>query len=395
MKTSRLPLLLLLALLQEHTAFLFQQQQRQRAVPTATTTKNRRGRRTVTLSPSYNKIQSRGGGGGASVTIADSAAHDDATTDENIGLQVSAQDAVQSVKSCIQMTFLSALADSVTFVPSLLLVVSSLAPAALTTNDDSLLTCLEVTFTAWKVYFAVQLKHVNQRVAPDGGKSLSKQIESSPEFIQTADLYFTKMGNLWRSSTAVVAVVSLAELYILSRSSSSSRDALLLILLAIPAVFGMCVTWTLRQTNDHLPLLQPSMDDDEKQTALVGNARRMIRNMGLCVGAILLRACVIPIRAWYMDGGSVKKVNELTSFPTPLGLAVLLLQLRWALWAVATEMQGRVDDVRQRVSTTSKQALFGAQVAFWSHLASVFKTEAIVKVLVFVGTQIILPLWKK
>lgn len=355
-------LLLLFVTAKELDAFLFKKQQSPQ-FPAAP----KRGRTLVSFSAVGNS--------------------DDTRQDADEALEASEQEAVQNVKSCIKMTFLSVLADAATLVSTR---VSVLEMENVSAADAYPAWLPDGIFVAWKVYLAVQMGRIVQRIAPQGGKALSKQFTAS-----TMNVLLGFMARVWLISAAVLAALSTAELTTMLSAGGGNT-----LWLAIPAVMGIVLAWTLRQTRDFSsPLLQPSnknKNNADETLVLVGNARRTIRNMGLAVAAILLRASVIPIRAWQMEGTWGKRINVLLSWPTPLGLAVLLLKLRSALWRVAAEIQQQGDDGNNNsVTVASKQDLFSAQAAFWGKLAHVFQTEVVFKTLALIVTQAILPNWKK
>ena len=356
-------LLLLFVTVKELDAYLSKKQQSPQ-FPTAP----RRGRKLVTFSAVGN--------------------NNDTGQDDDEALQASGQEAVQSVKSCINMTFLSVLADAATLVATRVSMLEMQDVPAAAAYPAWL---PDGIFMAWKVYLAVQMGRIVQRVAPQGGKALTEQFTAS-----TMNVLLGFMARVWLISAAVLAALNTTELTTMFSAGGGNT-----LLLAIPAVLSIVLAWTLRQTRDSSsPLLQSSnknKNNTDETLVLVGSARRTIRNMGVAVTAILLRASVIPIRAWQMEGTWGKRIKVLVNWPTPLGLAVLLLKLRSALWTVAAEIQQEGDDDKKNNSVTaaSKQALFSAQAAFWGKLAHVFQTEAVIKTLTLIVTQAILPNWKK
>jgi hypothetical protein len=212
--------------------------------------------------------------------------------------------------------------------------------------------------TVWKVGLAASL----YRVFTIYQKFINKKEEET--FFQPLYYICRTMSRLWREATWVLAFGCLADLVGLFQDTS-----LWVGVFAILIAGGGCF----RRVTDRETEVLATVDDLQSSAAA---ARRMgrvaARNMAYCTGALIVRASIIPLSAFYQTTWR-GRIKQILGLPTPVVTGALLWQLRKSFQAalVGATSLGLQPEV--------KNELFTAQRSFYSKLASTFKSEAIFK----------------
>ena len=126
---------------------------------------------------------------------------------------------------------------------------------------------------------------------------------------------------------------------------------------------------------------------------------RLVRNMALCVSALLLKGIIDTFIALKSDSGIVGKLLALSGVPTPIITALLLWSLRSKfLNFVTSTILKNTKDGSEDDDIVLAQNVFEAQSKFYEKVQSTFTSEVVIKILLwFVGAIVqpfLLPLFK-
>jgi hypothetical protein len=257
------------------------------------------------------------------------------------------REALSSIRVCCQTAAAAAVIDGIT------LNWSSLR------QGRSWKTLVDLLGTFWKVGIAVSLYRVFSLY--------QKYIKKKEEETLFQPIYFLckTMARLWLEASWFLAFGCFVDLFGLFQ-----EDFCWVGFFAILIVGGMCLSGVSdRETEE----LTGSVDDLEGAAAA---ARQMglvtSRNMALCTGALLVRASIIPLSAFYQTTWR-DRTRQILGLPSLVVTGALLWQLRKSF---LTALLGATSlDLKPEV----KKKLFEAQTSFYSNVAATFKSEAIFK----------------
>jgi hypothetical protein len=256
------------------------------------------------------------------------------------------KEALSSIRVCCQTAAVAAVIDGITFNWSCLC------------QRRDWKTLVGFLGTVWKVGIAASL----YRVFTIYQKCIKKKEEET--LLQPIYYLCKTMARLWLEASWFLTFGCFVDLVGIFQDEFHWRS-----FFAILIVGGLCFQRVSDRETEELA----SVDDLEGAAAA---ARQMglltARNMAYCTGALLGRACIIPLSTLYQTT-RLGRIKQILDLPTPVVTGALLWQLRKSFLAAlvgATSLDLQLE---------MKKDLFEAQRSFYSNVAFLFKSEAAAK----------------
>jgi hypothetical protein len=256
------------------------------------------------------------------------------------------KEALSSIRVCCQTAAVAAVIDGITF------------------NWSSLYqlrdwkTLVGLLGTVWKVGIAASLYGVFTIYQ----KCIKKKEEET--LLQPIYYLCKTMARLWLEASWFLTFGCFVDLVGIFQDRFYWRS-----FVAILIVGGLCFQRVFDRQTEELA----SVDDLEGAAAA---ARQMglltARNQAYCAGALIVRASIIPLSAFYQTT-RLGRIKQILDLPSPLVTGALLWQLRKSFLAAL------VGATSLDLQPEMKKGLFEAQRKFYSNVAFLFKSEATAK----------------
>jgi hypothetical protein len=268
--------------------------------------------------------------------------------------EVLESEAFSSMRICYQSAAASAFVDGITFNWS--------------SRNWETLVPVDLLGTVWKVGIALSL----YRMLPLY-QIYIKKIDEETSF-QPVYYICKTMARLWLETTWVLAFGCFVDLVGLFRDASSWVE-----FFAILIAGGGCFSRVADRDTEVV-----ASEDDLQGSAAAAQQMGLVtaRNMAYCTGALLVRASIIPLSAFYETTWR-GRIEQISNLPTPVVTGALLWQLRKSFLTVLAGVTS-LD-----LQPEAKDELFEAQRSFYSKVASTFKGEAIFKLGFFLAQIVI------